>query len=112
MENKSESIQKRFGKAIRALRLKKGLSQEELAFRSGIHWTYLSGIERGIRNPSLKNINAIVTSLDVELGEFFSSLSQESDFNAAASKRVRRAALPPAATAKRGLRRIGRNRGV
>ena len=49
---------------LRALRLDRGLSQEEVAHRAGIHVTYLSGIERGRRNPSLKNIKKIADALE------------------------------------------------
>jgi len=66
------NIQKQFGDRIRVLRLAKGLSQEELAFRAGMHRTYLGGIERGERNPALKNIAAIAKALDVTLSELFS----------------------------------------
>ena len=65
------TIQKRFGERVRALRLAKGLSQEELAFRSRVHRTYLGGIERGERNPSLKNIAAIADALDIAVQELF-----------------------------------------
>ena len=65
-------IQKQFGKRVRDLRLAKGLSQEELAFRAGVHRTYLGGIERGERNPALKNIAAIAKALDVTLSELVS----------------------------------------
>jgi len=53
------------------LRLARGLSQEELAFRAGVHRTYLGSIERGERNPALKNIAAIADALDVSLAELF-----------------------------------------
>jgi len=66
------TIQKQFGKRIKDLRLARGLSQEELAFRAGVHRTYLGSIERGERNPSLKNIAAIARGLDVALPELFS----------------------------------------
>lgn len=49
----------------------KGLSQEELAFKAGMHRTYLGGIERGERNPSLKNITAIAEALGVTLSDLF-----------------------------------------
>ena len=64
-------IQRWFGKRVRELRLARGLSQEELAFRVGIHRTYLGGVERGERNPSLKNIAAIAQALGVTLSELF-----------------------------------------
>ena len=54
------------------MRLVKGLSQEELAFKAGLHRTYLGGIERGERNPALKNIAAIAKALEVTLPEIFS----------------------------------------
>ncbi len=66
------AIQKRFGERVRELRAAKGFSQEELAFRAGIHWSYLSGIERGIRNPALKNITKIADALGVSLSKLFS----------------------------------------
>ncbi|PPD59230.1 helix-turn-helix domain-containing protein [Dehalogenimonas etheniformans] len=64
-------IQKRFGERIRSLRQLRRLSQEELAFRAGIHRTYLGGIERGERNPALKNINSLADALNVSLPELF-----------------------------------------
>ena len=57
------SIQKKFGDRLRELRKQKGLSQEGLAFKSGLHRTYISDIERGSRNVSLKNIEKISKAL-------------------------------------------------
>jgi len=67
-----KTIEKRFGERVKELRQIKGLSQEELAFRAKVHRTYLGGIERGERNPALKNIVAIAKALDVSLSELFS----------------------------------------
>ena len=67
-----KSVEERFGERVRELRRAKGLSQEELAFKANVHRTYLGSIERGERNPSLKNINAIARALGVSLSEFFS----------------------------------------
>jgi transcriptional regulator with XRE-family HTH domain len=66
-----EDVRKRFGERVRELRLAKGLSQEELAFRARVHRTYLGGIERGERNPALKNIAAIAGALGVSLAALF-----------------------------------------
>jgi len=66
------NIKGRFGKRVRELRFARGLSQEELAFRAGVHRTYLGSIERGERNPALVNIAAIAKALDVTLPELFS----------------------------------------
>ncbi|MDP4279706.1 MAG: helix-turn-helix transcriptional regulator [Dehalococcoides mccartyi] len=66
-----KTIEQRFGERIRDLRKKAGVSQEELADRAGVHRTYLGGIERGERNPSLKNIDAIARALKVSLSDLF-----------------------------------------
>ena len=58
-------IQKKFGDKIRNLRKQKGISQEELAFKSGLHRTYISDVERGARNISLQNIEKISKALRV-----------------------------------------------
>jgi len=71
------TVQTQFGKRVRELRVATGLSQEELAFRSGVHRTYLGGIEQGKRNPSLKNIAAIAKALGITLAELFLFGDQE-----------------------------------
>ncbi len=63
--------QSAFGQHIRQLRNRQGVTQEELAHRAGIHVTYLSGIERGVRNPSLKSICALAVGLEVPVSELF-----------------------------------------
>jgi transcriptional regulator with XRE-family HTH domain len=52
-------IRIRFGRAIRRIREELGINQEEAAERCGLHRTYYSGIERGVRNVSLVNIERI-----------------------------------------------------
>jgi transcriptional regulator with XRE-family HTH domain len=66
-----DAYQATFGQHIRYLRRLRSLTQEEVAHRAGVHVTYLSGIERGVRNPSLKNIRAIAEALGVPMGELF-----------------------------------------
>ncbi|MDE3109815.1 MAG: helix-turn-helix transcriptional regulator [Acidobacteriota bacterium] len=56
---------KRFGANVRKIRQKRGWSQEKLAEVSGLHRTYVSGIERGIRNPTLTIISQIADALRV-----------------------------------------------
>jgi len=53
----------RLGKKIRQLRLAKGWTQEELAERTGLHSTYVGGVERGERNLGLDNILKIARAL-------------------------------------------------
>jgi transcriptional regulator with XRE-family HTH domain len=57
------------GLAVRQLRKGMGLSQEDLAHRSGLHPTYISGIERGVRNPSWRSIGRLCEALDVSISE-------------------------------------------
>ncbi len=53
-----------FGKVVRKRRRELGLSQEDLGFRSGLHRTYISEIERGLKSPSLRAVFAIAEALD------------------------------------------------
>lgn len=54
------------GENVRRWRLKRGLTQEQLAFEAQIDLTYLGGIERGRRNPSLMVIARIAESLQLK----------------------------------------------
>lgn len=62
-----DNISKQFGKRARVIRLKQGLSQGDVAKRLNVHRSYISGIERGIRNPSLKIIQRIAKALEVPM---------------------------------------------
>lgn len=57
-----------FGERVRARRLEIGLSQMELAERAGMHFTYVSSVERGLRNISLVNIVRLAEALGVDAG--------------------------------------------
>lgn len=61
-----------FGSHLRSLRTKAGMSQEELADKSGIHVTYLSGVERGLRNLSIRNVRRLAQALGVPTRQLFS----------------------------------------
>ena len=59
------SLAARLGRNVRKLREERGLSQEAFADLSGLHRTYLSGIERGARNPTVGIIERLANALDV-----------------------------------------------
>jgi transcriptional regulator with XRE-family HTH domain len=59
----------KLGRRIRALRAQHPLSQEELAERAGLHRTYVGGIERGERNPTVRNLAAVAHALGISLSE-------------------------------------------
>ena len=67
-------IRIRFGCAIRRVRQAQKINQEEAAERCGLHRTYYSGIERGVRNVSLVNIEKISKGLRKSLAELFGRL--------------------------------------
>ncbi len=55
-----------FGQCVRARRLKNGMSQEQLGFSAGLHPTYISGVERGVRNIGLRNLLALAKALEID----------------------------------------------
>ncbi len=64
-------IKVRFGRRLREVRQARGLSQEELAFKAGLHRTYVSSAERGKRNVGLVNIERLAQALDIDIGDLF-----------------------------------------
>jgi transcriptional regulator with XRE-family HTH domain len=72
-----DDLRPAFGRRIRALRLARHLSQEELAERANLHWTYISGIERGRRSPSLNSMGRLASALGVPLSSLVEELSKE-----------------------------------
>jgi transcriptional regulator with XRE-family HTH domain len=72
---KDADITARFGQRVRELRKAKGLSQEAFAAACGLDRTYISGIERGRRNVSLRNIEVVADALGVSISELMKGLS-------------------------------------
>lgn len=62
-----EPILVKFGKQVRKVRLKQGLSQEELAEKAGLHRTYIGMIERAEKNITLLNIEKLAKALDISI---------------------------------------------
>ena len=58
-------VRKRVGLNLKKFRKELGLSQEEFAFKAELHRTYISGIERGVRNPTVLVLEGIAQALGV-----------------------------------------------
>ena len=65
------NIKEKFGHNVKLFRIKQGLSQEALAFKSGLDRTYISSIEKGERNVSIVVVEKIAFALNVPLVELF-----------------------------------------
>ncbi len=63
------AVQLRLGRAIRAIRARQGLTQEQVSAVAGLHPTYVSDIERGARNPSWEAITRLATGMGVTTSE-------------------------------------------
>lgn len=59
----------KFGKKLKEIRLKKDLSQGDVAKILGVHRTYISGLERGVRNPSLLTVQKVAKALGIKSKE-------------------------------------------
>ena len=70
-----------FGKHIRYLREQKGISQEELSFKTGFHRTYIGMIERGERNISLSNIAVFAKIFEMDISALLDLKSVAPDLN-------------------------------
>lgn len=67
-------VNKQLGMRIKYLRSLRKWSQEDLALEAGINKNYLSDLERGSRNPTLKVLEKIASSLDITLEELFKGI--------------------------------------
>lgn len=65
------NVKKEFGAAVRAHRLRLGISQETLAERAQLHRTYVTDVERGARNISLDSISRLAGALDLSISSLF-----------------------------------------
>lgn len=74
MVKQARVAQRRVGKQIRQLRKERKWSQEFLAAEAGLNVNYLGGIERGERNPSLKNLARIADALEVTIPDLVETL--------------------------------------
>jgi transcriptional regulator with XRE-family HTH domain len=65
-----------FGKAVRSLRQRRGISQERLAELAGIHRTYIGDVERGTRNLALVNMTRIAEALGLRLSDLIREMER------------------------------------
>ena len=70
-QDQPTSLKQRFGAAVRKRRLALRISQEELADRAGLHRTYITDVERGVRNISLEAIGKLAKGLQCSLSSLF-----------------------------------------
>ncbi|MDP2101173.1 MAG: helix-turn-helix transcriptional regulator [Methylotenera sp.] len=70
-------IQQILGFNIKQIREQKGWSQDKLSEVSGLHRTYISGIERGVRNPTVDIVQQIARAFDVHITELFKDVAKE-----------------------------------
>ena len=69
MKDLTMTIEKQLGMRIRFLRKQRNLSIEDLALEAGVNKNYLSDLERGQRNPSLKILSKIAVALKISISE-------------------------------------------
>jgi len=64
-----KNILEKFGKRLKELRKERKLTQKELSIKCNLHINYIGMVERGERNPSLKNLEVIANAFDISLSE-------------------------------------------
>lgn len=68
-----------FAKVLKRFRTERGVAQDTLAGYAGLHRTYVSQLERGLKSPSLRTIQKLAHSLGVSLVEFMVAVEDELD---------------------------------
>lgn len=70
-------VRKRLASNLRRLRQSKGLGQEKFALEHGFDRTYISGIERGVRNPTILVVERLATALNVPVEDLMKEPPRE-----------------------------------
>lgn len=76
-----DDIKALLGKRIRDLRKQRGLSQEELGWKSELHFTYIGAVERGEKNCSIITLEKLSKGLEISIKELFDIPFHEPDIN-------------------------------
>jgi len=79
VKNNTSLLLADFGHALRSIRISRNLSQEELGEITGLDRTYISGLERGKRNPTLKVIALIGLSLGITASQLLEGIKISHD---------------------------------
>ncbi|WP_109354757.1 helix-turn-helix domain-containing protein [Sphingorhabdus sp. EL138] len=69
-------IKKRVGLLVREQRRQRGWSQEELADRADLHRTFISSIERGIKNATINSVHTLATAMGLTVSELLEGLQK------------------------------------
>lgn len=72
----TQRLLKKLGERVKRFRLAKALSQERLAELTGLHRTYVGGVERGERNISLLNLARLAKALGISLSELMDGIDK------------------------------------
>ena len=70
-------IRRQVGRNVRQIRKERGWSQEDLAFESGLDRTYISGVERGVRNPTVLVLEELAQALKVPAARLLEAVQRE-----------------------------------
>lgn len=70
-------VTEQFGRNLRAIRKRTGLSQEDLRWKSGLHRTHISSMELGKITPGIDTVVRLAEFFDVPVGDFFAGIGPE-----------------------------------
>ena len=88
-------LRTRFARNLRACRVRQGISQEQLAAIAGLSRTFVSDVEREIRNCSIDNIERLANALDVDVSALFKPVAVDADLPEVLPKGPRRNRVDP-----------------
>lgn len=79
MNESRKKILRALGQLVKQRRTALGISQEELGLRANLDRTYISGVERGVRNPSVTALVSLAIGLGITVSELLENLEIEAD---------------------------------
>lgn len=79
MNESRKKILRALGYLVKRRRITLGISQEELGLRANLDRTYISGLERGVRNPSLTALVSLASGLGITVSELLANLEMEAN---------------------------------